>query len=332
MTARVALALGSGGARGYAHIGVLQVLAERGYEVVTIAGTSMGALVGGVTAAGKLDEYTEWVLSLTRRQILKLLDPTLTGGGALRAERVIDVVATMLGGIRIEDCGIPFTAIATDLTNQREVWFQRGPVHTAIRASIAIPTVITPVVVDGHLLVDGGVLNPVPLEPTAATVSDLTIAVSLSGPRSTSTAGGSADAGRPRAPVPASVEASLRSIAGRVASVRHLASPESIPEEGNADVDSATNAPATSPDPAPDDGPHAGRPGASQSTAMADIVGACLDTMGAVITRYRMAGTPPDVLITVPADACRTMDFYRAAEMIALGRDRAIRALDTAGY
>jgi NTE family protein len=85
---------------------------------------------------------------------MRLLDPTLTGGGALRAERVIDTVATMLGNVRIEDCGIPFTAIATDLTHQREVWFQRGTVHTAIRASIAIPTVITPVVMDGHVLVD----------------------------------------------------------------------------------------------------------------------------------------------------------------------------------
>lgn len=322
MTVRVALALGSGGARGYAHIGVLQVLAERGYEVMAIAGTSMGALVGGVTAAGKLEEYTDWALSLTQREILKLLDPTLTGGGAIRAERVIDTVATMLGSIRIEDCPIPFTAIATDLTNQREVWFQRGPVHTAIRASIAIPTVITPVLVDGHLLVDGGLMNPVPLEPTAAVLSDLTIAVSLSGPRSEPPVGSSAVTSPRGAPRPPSVDTSLRSFAGRFASVRYLASPEAIPEAS--DTEASLDSPADRTRPT-------GRTDSSPSTAMADIIGASLDTMGAVITRYRMAGNPPDVVITVPADACRTMEFHHAAEMIALGRDRAIRALDEAG-
>lgn len=264
---RVALALGSGGARGYAHIGVLQVLAERDLEVVTIAGTSMGALVGGITAAGALREFTDWALSLTQREVLRLMDPTLTGGGALRAERVLDKVRELLGDARIEDCEIPFTAVATDLTNQREVWFQSGPVHTAIRASIAIPTVITPVVLDGRLLVDGGLMNPVPLEPTASTMSDLTVAVSLSGPRS-----------RP--------------------AIELAASP----------------------------GARALRP-----SAVADIVSASLDTMGAVIARYRMAGNPPDVLVTIPSDACRTMDFHRAAEMIELGRQAASAALEAAG-
>lgn len=322
MRTRVALALGSGGARGYAHIGVLQVLAERGYDVVAIAGTSMGALVGGVTAAGKLDEYTAWALSLTRRKIMRLLDPTLTGGGALRAERVIDNVATMLGNVRIEDCGIPFTAIATDLTHQREVWFQRGPVHTAIRASIAIPTVITPVVMDGHVLVDGGLLNPVPLEPTAAVLSDLTVAVSLSGAPSNPAVAPRTRGGRPPPPRPASIEPPLRSWAGAVAPGRRPPASESSPELGDVDV------PATS-GPHPQAGFH-GRTGVAVSTAMADIVGASLDTTGAVITRYRMAGNPPDVLITVPHDACRTMDFHLAADMIALGRAHAARALDSA--
>jgi len=266
---------------------VLQVLAERGYEVVAIAGTSMGALVGGVTAAGKLAEYTEWALSLTRRQILRLLDPTFTGGGALRAERVIDTVAQMLGGVLIEDCQIPFTAVATDLTQQREVWFQHGPVHTAIRASIAIPTVITPVVVDGHMLVDGGLMNPVPLEPTRGVMADLTVAVSLSGPPGNATVTRAGRGRRPSLPVPG---------------VR-----------------------GTDAQPSQREG-MAGAP----STAMADVVGASLDTMGAVIARYRMAGNPPDVLVTISRDACRTMDFHLAAEMIALGRDRAIHALASA--
>ena len=183
MAGRVAVALGAGGARGYAHIGALEVLQERGYEVVALSGTSMGALVAGVTAAGKLEEYTEWSRSLTQREVLRLLDPTLTGGGALRAERVIGRVAEILDGARIEDLAIPYTAVAVDLGARREVWFQRGPVATAIRASVAIPGVITPIVVDGRLLVDGGLMNPVPIEPTAAITSDWTFAMSLSGPR-----------------------------------------------------------------------------------------------------------------------------------------------------
>ncbi|HQV90810.1 MAG TPA: patatin-like phospholipase family protein, partial [Phycicoccus sp.] len=187
---RVAVALGAGGARGYAHIGAIQVLQERGYEVVALAGTSMGALVAGVMAAGKLEAYTEWSLSLTQREVLRLLDPTLTGGGAIRGERVIGKVGEILDGARIEDLAIPYTAVATDLGARREVWFQRGPVITAIRASVSIPGVITPVVVEGRLLVDGGLMNPVPIEPTAAITSDWTLAVSLSGPRGVGMGGG----------------------------------------------------------------------------------------------------------------------------------------------
>ena len=136
---RVALALGSGGARGYAHIGTIQVLEERGYEIVAVAGTSMGAVIGGLYAAGRLDTYVAWVSSLSQRDVWRLLDPAVNGPGAIRAERVMGRVAEILDGALIEDLAIPFTAVATDLDLRREVWFQRGPVHTAMRASVAIP-------------------------------------------------------------------------------------------------------------------------------------------------------------------------------------------------
>ena len=175
---------GSGGARGYAHVGALEVIAERGFEVVTIAGTSMGALVGGVAAAGKLEAYTEWARSLTQREVWRLLDLSITSpGGAIRAERIIAKVGEILDGATIESLPIPYTAVATDINARREVWFQRGPVEHAIRASIAIPGVITPAVINGRVLVDGGLINPIPIEPTAAASADLTIAVSLSGMR-----------------------------------------------------------------------------------------------------------------------------------------------------
>src|SRR5437764_714709 len=178
---RVALALGSGGARGYAHIGVIHELRDRGYQSVGIAGSSMGALVGGLQAADRLDEFAEWARSLTQRAILRLLDPTLTAAGVLRAEKILDAVRDILGESTIEQLPIPYTAVSTDLLSGKCVWLQRGPVDAAIRASIAIPGVITPHVFDGRLLADGGILDPLPMAPIAAVNADLTIAVSLAG-------------------------------------------------------------------------------------------------------------------------------------------------------
>src|SRR5690606_885703 len=149
---RVALALGSGGARGYAHIGVIQVLEERGCQIVAIAGSSMGALVGGVHAAGKLPEYVDWARGLRQIDVVRLLDVSLSSPGAIRAEKILARVRESLGDTRIEDLSVPFTSVATDLLSGREVWFQRGPVDVAIRASIAIPGVVTPVVLNGRLL------------------------------------------------------------------------------------------------------------------------------------------------------------------------------------
>jgi NTE family protein len=183
MSRRVALALGAGGARGYAHIGVLDELASRGYDVVAVAGTSMGALVGGVTAVGRLDDFSTWARSLTQRDVVRLIDPTWASAGVMSANRLLAEVDRLVEGALIEDLPIPFTAVATDLHAQREVWFQRGSLASAIRASIAIPGFITPVRMNGRVLADGGLVNPVPIEPTAAADADLTLAVSLHGSR-----------------------------------------------------------------------------------------------------------------------------------------------------
>lgn len=181
---RVALALGSGGARGYTHIGVIRELQARGHEVVGVSGASMGAVVGALYAAGKLDDFEKWVRGLTQPAVLRLLDVSFAGGGAIRANRIMAVIGAMLDDVRIEDLEIPFTAVATDLRARREVWFTRGPADVAVRASFAIPSVITPALVGGRLIVDGGVTNPVPLEPLAPLNSDLLLAVSLTGRRS----------------------------------------------------------------------------------------------------------------------------------------------------
>lgn len=180
---RVALALGSGGARGYAHIGAIRELEARGHEVVGVAGASMGAVVGSLLAAGKLDEFEEWVRGLAQRDVLRLLDVSFAGGGAIRANKIMGVIGAMLDDVRIEDLAIPYTAVATDLRARREVWFTRGPADIAVRASFAIPSIVTPAIVGGRLMIDGGVTNPVPLEPLSSVESDLVLAISLTGRR-----------------------------------------------------------------------------------------------------------------------------------------------------
>jgi NTE family protein len=178
----VSLVLGSGGARGLAHIGVLEVLDARGYRVESVVGASMGALVGGIYAAGKLQPYRDWARALQKFDVLKLLDWTWSGGGFIKGERVIGALREMVGDVCIEDLPIAFTAVATDLDRQSEVWLSRGRLFDAIRASIAIPGLFTPHLVSGRRLVDGGLLNPLPIAATLRDLTDITIVVNVNGP------------------------------------------------------------------------------------------------------------------------------------------------------
>lgn len=311
---KVALALGSGGARGYAHIGVLQVLQERGIEVACVAGTSMGALVGGMYAAGKLDDFTAWGLALKKQfDVIRLMDPAPLGGpGMIRANRVLARISDLLEGVLIEDLPIKFTAVATDLGARREVWFQSGPLDVAIRSSIAIPSVITPVMVGGRLLVDGGVANPVPIEPTLATPVDFTIAVELSGT--------SRDRAEQRT-TPVHADAGAEGPAW-MERFRKQASELFDPGRFR-----ALNAKVEPSEPAADQSQAYRLGPLPRDLTMIDLVSQSIDAMGGMITRYRLASNPPDVLISVPFDACKTMDFHRAQPMIELGRQLAEDAL-----
>jgi NTE family protein len=178
----VALALGSGGAKGLAHIGAIEEIEAQGYEIVAIAGTSMGALIGGIYAMGKLDVYRDWVSALAKMDVLKLVDWTLSGGGLIKGERIIETLRELIGDAAIEDLPLAFTAVATDLDREREVWLTRGPLFDAIRASIAIPTVFRPHTLSERRLVDGGLLNPVPVTPLIRETADYLFAVSVDGP------------------------------------------------------------------------------------------------------------------------------------------------------
>ncbi|WP_146907305.1 patatin-like phospholipase family protein [Arenimonas daejeonensis] len=174
--------LGAGGARGLAHIGVVQAIEARGYQIAGIAGASMGALVGGIYAAGRLEEYSEWARGLERGDVLRLLDFAFGFPGLIRGERVIGALRELVGDHLIEDLPIPYTAVATDLASQREVWLNRGKLFDAIRASIAIPMIFTPQLLDGRELVDGGLLAPVPIAATRQMRVDRVIAVDVNGP------------------------------------------------------------------------------------------------------------------------------------------------------
>lgn len=179
---KVALALGSGGAKGLAHIGVIEALEAAGFDIVAVAGSSMGALIGGTYAAGRLGVYRDWVSALQKMDVLRLVDWTLSGGGLIKGERIIAVLRELVGEIDIEALPIAFTAVATDIDRQREVWLTRGPLFDAIRASIAIPTIFRPHQLDGRRLVDGGLMNPIPLTPLLREPSDYIVAVSVNGP------------------------------------------------------------------------------------------------------------------------------------------------------
>jgi len=179
MIRTISLALGSGGARGYAHIGVIEELEKQGYQIKSIAGSSMGALLGGLYAVGKLDEFKKWVLRLDYYDIYKLIKLSSVQGGLIDASQVFDKIALMIGDVNIEDLPIKYTAVATNLTTQKEVLFTKGKLIDAIRASIAIPTIFTAVIKDDMILVDGGVINPLPINVIALDDTDLKIAVNM---------------------------------------------------------------------------------------------------------------------------------------------------------
>ncbi|MEE4255104.1 MAG: patatin-like phospholipase family protein [Desulfuromusa sp.] len=177
----ISLVLGSGGARGLAHIGVIQVLKERGYQIRSISGSSMGALIGGIYAAGELDAYTQWVCALDRLDVLRLLDFSFSGAAFFKGDKIINTLRELIGDRDIEDLPISFTAVATDLEEGKEVWLSSGPLFDAIRASISFPTIFSAFQYRGKTLVDGGLLNPIPIAPTLRDQTQITIAVGLCG-------------------------------------------------------------------------------------------------------------------------------------------------------
>ncbi|MDG9759506.1 patatin-like phospholipase family protein [Pseudomonas sp. NY15364] len=329
MSKKVALVLGSGGARGYAHIGVIEELQARGYEIGCIAGCSMGAVVGGIFAAGKLREYREWTESLDYLDVLRLLDVSFRLG-AIRGERVFGRIQEIVGDVDIENLAIPFTAVATDLTNQQEIWFQEGCLHQAMRASAAIPSLFTPVIQGKRMLVDGGLLNPLPIVPVVSSHCDLIIAVNLN----------ATNQNHYQLPVierPAAlkgrIDQLMTSLGSRLPSFRRKSEDETLllaEEQSLADDVSPAAAPSRKEDdePAPKSASGSRVAEFSGPASLLELVNQSFEVMQTSLAQYKIAGYPPDILINVPKRACRFFEFYKAPELIMLGRQIARDTLD----
>lgn len=289
----VSLVLGSGGARGLAHIGVMQWLTENGYTIRSIAGSSMGALVGGIFASGRLASFAEWVLALERMEVLRLLDPSFGRAGLFKGDRVIGLLRELIGDAEIKDLPVSFTAVAMDLESGKEIWLRNGKLFDAIRASIAIPLLFTPVQLGELTLVDGGLVNPVPIAPTLNDRTDLTIAVNV---------GGRYEA-RPSSTASAPTSAPIVDEGG-------------YRQRIHAFIESITP---------PRDAPASAR-------SMVDIGLLSMEAMENTIARLKLAAYSPDVTIEIPRNACRIHEFWRAEEMIALGREKTAKAFNGNGY
>ncbi len=327
MTKSVALVLGSGGARGYAHIGVIEEIERRGYSIECIAGCSMGAVVGGIYAAGGLPVYREWVSGLAYLDVLKLLDFGFGSLGAIRGERIFGRIREMLGEVNIEDLPIPFTAVATDLTNQQEVWFQQGCLHSAMRASAAIPSLFSPVRQGSRVLVDGGLLNPLPIIPVVSAHCDLIMAVNLNANNNN---GYSLPVIERPAPMREQFEQWKASLSLRSLFNWHEAGDEeegdkqrqiTYAQEARASEQAASSRQTDEQqpvEPEPVLGP----------ASMLELVNMSFETMQASLTKYKIAGYPPDVIFDVPKRLCRFFEYQRAPELIELGRMVASDTLD----
>ncbi len=296
----IGLALGSGAARGWAHIGVIRALEEAGIEPDIVCGSSIGAVVGGVYAAGELDAFEGWVRTLDWRRVVGFLDLSWRGGGFLKARKVFDAIAEHFPDRPMAALPRRFAAVATELESGRELWLREGSVMEAMRASVALPGIVTPVRREGRWLVDGGLVNPVPVALCRALGARRVIAVDLNttllGRRFQSEGVGehrSEDPGRE--PPPGSLRARIQGLA---AELRQRLG---------------------------DDGPEERT--ARDAPSLVEVMANSLNIMQVRIHRSRMAGDPPELLVTPRLGDFALFDFDRADEAIEEGRRAVARAL-----
>ncbi|MBK6741883.1 MAG: patatin-like phospholipase RssA [Hydrogenophilales bacterium] len=276
---RVGLALGSGSARGWAHIGVIRALEEAGVRPDLVCGTSIGALVGAAYAAGELERLERWVLGLEIGNVFGFADVSLNAG-LLKGDRLMQFLRNNFADRPIEQLELPFAAVATSLQTGAEVWLQSGSTLDAVRASIALPGIFTPVRREGSLLVDGGLANPIPVSLARAMGADVVIAVDLGS-----------------------------DILGR--RFRTAAAPDAPASQPQWMLKLRENLAALAPEKSPEEPP---------MPSMMDVLSTSMDIVLVRIARSRMAGEPPDVLVAPRLASLRLLDFHRAKEAIEEGR------------
>jgi NTE family protein len=276
----VSLVLGSGGARGLAHIGIIHELEKNGYRIESVAGCSMGALIGGIYAAGKLEAFEAWVKEVSKVDIVNLLDLAWQSDGLVKGDKIINTLVDLVGDAQIEDLPIPYTAVAADIVSGNEVWLTSGRLFDAIRASISLPLFFTPVPFRDGQLIDGGVLNPVPIAPTFADDTDVTIAVNLGGPP-----------------------------------VEPLDEPDEPPESSGARTTASRWVEELI-----SDVKRTLKQRTMRDWNAYDVANQAFDAMQSAIARQKLAAYPPDYEIEIARNACGTLEFHRADEMIELGR------------
>ena len=284
MKQKVALVLGSGGARGVAHIGVIQALEEAGYQISSIAGSSMGAVVGGLYAADKLNDYTDWITNFEKVDVFKLLDFTFSFQGFVRGEKVFNEMRKLLGDTQIEEMHIPFVAVASNIRKQQEILFKEGSLMDALRASCAIPTVITPAYLENEEIVDGGVLNPLPLNRVNRSEGDILVAVDV-------------NSNIPFTPPKAVTEVEIEEQAN------YLKLVEDFKEKLKTFWPTPKN-PAPTP---------------VKKFGFFDIMNKSIDLMQERMTAMQMELMKPDIVIQISRDSCGTFEFYKAKELIQEG-------------
>lgn len=290
---RIGLALGSGSARGWAHIGVIRALRAHGIEPDVVAGTSIGALVGAAMVTDALEPFGDWVERLTWREVVGMLDVRFNGG-LINGERLLDALESMIPERSIEDCGVPYGAVSTDLASGNEIWLREGSILAAVRASIALPGLFAPAERDGRWLVDGGLVNPVPVSLCRALGAEVVIAVDLN-----------SDLLRRHA------------IPDPLSPVESDVSPSDEEEGGGLWLRQLTRLL----------GRQGGKKRDIEWPSILEVVARSLNIMSIRITRSRMAGDPPDVLLSPRLAHIGLMEFHRAKEAIEAGREEVERSL-----
>lgn len=292
---KIGLALGSGSARGWAHIGVIQELADMGIKPDVISGTSIGALVGAAYVSNHLDELADWVIRLNTKEIVGFLDlKLLTGGGFVEGIRLFDYLRSEMGDQDIENLAKPFGAVSCNLASGQEIWFRDGSLLDAVRASIALPGLFTPVKWKNTWLIDGGLVNPVPVSLCRALGADMVIAVNLNGDIV-----GKHFRKEEAWSQPASTSETELSLLDKLAAEFKQRTSNAISEWLEPD---------------------------NEAPGLFDVIATSVNIMQDRITRSRMAGDPPDVLIAPRLAHIGLMEFDRADEAIAQGRKAVRRA------